>query len=164
MRNEKALTLIGRALGDFVRVDQGAVLRNDPIQRIRVIQDVRRRIWSRQMFEFSPVVSVTVELQYEKCHALCVACSFFSHGGGSCDRRLAEEVPLLAMPGQGDLNRGLDSAPGSEVSVAVVVEPEVLFKAPTELGFVTVGAGVAVVAIGGWKQCSCSSEKTGGKP
>ncbi|XP_024179303.1 uncharacterized protein LOC112185293 [Rosa chinensis] len=111
MRNEKALTIIGRALGDFVQVDQGAVLRKDLVQRIRVIQDVRRRIWPRRMFEFSPIVSVTVELQYEKCHGLCAACGFFGHRGGSCDRRLAEEASLLAVPGRGDLSLGLDSAP-----------------------------------------------------
>ncbi|XP_040367300.1 uncharacterized protein LOC121050625 [Rosa chinensis] len=169
MRNEKALTLIGPALGDFVRVDQGAMLRKDPVQRIRVIQDVRRRIWPRRMFEFSPVVSVTVELQYEKCHGLCAACGFFGHEGGSCDRRLAEEAPLLVVPGRGDLNCGLDSAPRSEASVAAVVGPEVLFKALTELGFVTAGAGEAVVAEGGPASGAASSaaavlEKPAGNP
>ncbi|XP_062028781.1 uncharacterized protein LOC133744743 [Rosa rugosa] len=80
MRNEKALTLIGRVLGDFVRVDQGAVQRKDHVQRIRVIHDVRRRIWARRRFVFSSVVSVMVELQYEKFHGLCAACGFLAMG------------------------------------------------------------------------------------
>ncbi|PRQ48315.1 hypothetical protein RchiOBHm_Chr2g0109311 [Rosa chinensis] len=122
MRNEKALSLIGRALGTFVRVDQGAVQRKDTIQRIHVIHDVRRRIWARRQFDFSPTVSVLVELQYEKCHGLCMACGFFKHGSGVCDRRLETEAWSLMLSGQVglDVDCGLVLAPNSPASVAAV--------------------------------------------
>ncbi|PRQ53219.1 hypothetical protein RchiOBHm_Chr2g0164071 [Rosa chinensis] len=42
MRNDHSLTLLGNALTLFVRYDQGALQRKDPVQRILIVHDVRR--------------------------------------------------------------------------------------------------------------------------
>ncbi|KAL6205719.1 hypothetical protein ACLB2K_022972 [Fragaria x ananassa] len=41
---------------------------------VRVRQDVQQKFWPRPRFEFSPLVLVTDELQYEKVHGLYAAC------------------------------------------------------------------------------------------
>ncbi|KAL6205718.1 hypothetical protein ACLB2K_022972 [Fragaria x ananassa] len=42
--------------------------------KVRVRQDVQQKFWPRPRFEFSPLVLVTDELQYEKVHGLYAAC------------------------------------------------------------------------------------------
>lgn len=98
LRNEKALTLISGTLGRVLRFDQVALRQREAIQRIRVLHDMRRRIRLHRTFQFSPVVSVDVELKYEKCHGLCSACGFFLHAAEGCDKALLDLVILGAIP------------------------------------------------------------------
>ncbi|KAL6202044.1 hypothetical protein ACLB2K_025755 [Fragaria x ananassa] len=50
------------------------VQRKEVVIRVRVRQDVQQKFSPRPRFEFSPLVSVTDELQYEKVHGLYTAC------------------------------------------------------------------------------------------
>lgn len=82
----------------------------------------------QRLFEFSPTISVIVELHYEKCHRLCAACGFFGHGCGICDKRLEAEASL-DLSGRdavesGCASLGLESVSGLQATVATVVGKE----------------------------------------
>ncbi|KAK9904422.1 hypothetical protein M0R45_000786 [Rubus argutus] len=46
----------------------------------------------RHSFLFSPEVSVDLELKYERCFGICVACGFFLHGPEGCDKALVQSA------------------------------------------------------------------------
>ncbi|XP_024171812.1 uncharacterized protein LOC112177789 [Rosa chinensis] len=94
MSNERALTRIGNLMGTFVRVDQVALQRKEATQRIRLIFDVRHRVWARRTVCFTPEVSVALEFRFEKCRGICKGCGFFTHGGGKCDQKLVKEAAV----------------------------------------------------------------------
>ncbi|XP_024155749.1 uncharacterized protein LOC112163699 [Rosa chinensis] len=109
MCNERAFNPTRECFGVFVRFDVAALQQKDPIQRIRLIHDIRRRIWARHTYCFSSKVSVLLEFKYEKCHGICTACGSFGHGGGSCDKGLTVEVPALTASVMEPVMAGLAS-------------------------------------------------------
>jgi hypothetical protein len=76
-----------------------ALKRRGVVQRIRVVHDMRRRIRMRRSCLFSPEVSVDLELKYERCFGICVACGFFLHGLEGCDKVLLQLEGLNSNSG-----------------------------------------------------------------
>ncbi|XP_062014378.1 uncharacterized protein LOC133730887 [Rosa rugosa] len=91
LRNKTALELVGASIGTMVRVDQNAVKRKEEEQRIKVLFDVRRRIRTWKVIEFSPVVKPELSLIYEKVKGFCRDCGLFIHDALGCDRQLIKE-------------------------------------------------------------------------
>ncbi|KAL6195891.1 hypothetical protein ACLB2K_031508 [Fragaria x ananassa] len=65
MRNEKALTFIGRTLGEFVCVNPMVVQHKEVTQKVRMTLDIRRRGLRRRRFMFLPDLSLVLDLQSE---------------------------------------------------------------------------------------------------
>ena len=99
MRNPKVLARIGNLLGSFLKPDKAALQAKLPVQRIRIVHDVLRRVLERREFWFTPEISVSLNFQYEKCHGICKGCGFFSHGGGVYDKSLLGAPEVVVEPG-----------------------------------------------------------------
>ncbi|KAL6183621.1 hypothetical protein ACLB2K_045032 [Fragaria x ananassa] len=63
MRREKVLNKIGDLLGVFMRAIPIVLAKNEKVQKILLVHDVRRRILPRRIFNFLVAVSVEVELR-----------------------------------------------------------------------------------------------------
>ncbi|KAL6216510.1 hypothetical protein ACLB2K_009733 [Fragaria x ananassa] len=88
MRNAKVLNRIDDILGSYTRPHKTALQQKAPVQRIRLVHDVKRHALGWRSFSFSPELIMDLELEFEKCMGLCRACGFFEHGGGGCDKAL----------------------------------------------------------------------------
>jgi hypothetical protein len=97
--NESALRRIVGMLRCTIQLDQGALWRCEAVQKIRVSIDTCRRIRMKMTFLFSLTVSVDLDLNYEKCHGIYIACGFFLHGFEGCDKTLLVVVTPL-LPGE----------------------------------------------------------------
>ena len=67
----------------------------DEVQRIKLDIDVRQRVRSWLLFDFSPTVSVEINLVYERVRGFCRACRRFVHEASGCDQFLVKEKAVL---------------------------------------------------------------------
>ncbi|XP_024161702.1 uncharacterized protein LOC112168993 [Rosa chinensis] len=95
LRNKVALNMVGATLGQAVRMDLTALKRKEEEQRIKVVFDVRHRIRSWKVVEFSPVVRPELTFIYEKVKGYCRDCGLFIHNAMGCDTILIKEKEEL---------------------------------------------------------------------
>ncbi|KAL6202724.1 hypothetical protein ACLB2K_026429 [Fragaria x ananassa] len=112
---------------------------------IQLCNDLGSFVWADQPALFTSVLTVELELTFEKCKGLCKGCGFFGHGKNGCDKGLeivatTRWAPVV-KPGNPSFKLAADSNYGEAVQVLTLV-PTVQAKtgvgSKAELGLVAV--------------------------